>query len=244
MPVFGLIGRSLGHSFSKAWFTAKFEREGLTSHHYINLELPSIDLMNDAIRAHQLSGFNVTIPYKEVILPYLDELSPEAVEIGAVNTVKVLGDGKLHGYNTDYLGFMNSLKPMLKPYHTAALVLGAGGASKAIAYSLKKLGIDYQIISRQKSDGVYKTYAELTLLDVRNAPIIINTTPVGMSPDAALAPEIPYQGIDKFHILYDLVYNPTETNFLKMGTYYGAATINGYAMLIKQAEYAWKIWNE
>jgi shikimate dehydrogenase len=244
MPVFGLIGKSLGHSFSKAWFTAKFEREGLTSHQYINLELPSIDLVIESIRAHQLSGFNVTIPYKEAILPYLDELSVEAKEIGAVNTVKVLGDGKLRGYNTDCHGFMNTLKPLLKPYHTAALILGTGGASKAIAYSLKKLGIDYHFISRQKSEGVYKTYAELTLLDVRNAPIIINTTPVGMSPDAALAPEIPYQGIDKFHLLYDLVYNPAETTFLRMGTHYGAATINGYAMLIKQAEYAWKIWNE
>ena len=243
MPVFGLIGKNLGHSFSKAWFTAKFEREGSNNHHYINIEIPDLLPLKNKISELQLNGFNVTIPYKEIIIPFLDELSSEAKMIGAVNTVKIK-NGKLIGYNTDYIGFTETIKPLLKPYHTLALLLGTGGVSKAIAFSLQSLGIEYEYISRKQSEPAPKNYAQLTFQDIRNATLIINTTPLGSYPAVDEFPDIPYQGIDKQHLLFDVIYNPAQTEFLKRGALRGASTMNGYPMLIRQAEESWKIWKE
>lgn len=243
MPAYALVGKKLGHSFSKAWFMAKFEREGLPGCRYDNIELEHIDELPAAVKAHDLAGFNVTIPYKSAIIPYLDELSPAALETGAVNTVSVR-EGRMIGHNTDVIGFEATLDPLLKPCHTAALILGTGGAAKAVAYVLRRKGIDFQVVSRQGDGKTILRYEQLTMLDVRNAGLIINTTPLGMYPSTDSKPDIPYEGVDKYHLLYDLVYNPPETQFMKMGQLYGAATVNGYNMLIRQAQESWNIWQE
>lgn len=241
MNTYALVGKKLGHSFSRAWFTSKFEREGLRDYQYINLELSSISELTDAVSFHSLKGFNVTIPYKEAILPYLHQLSEEAAGIGAVNTVRA-ADGKLYGYNTDVIGFEKTLRPLLKPCHTEALILGTGGAAKAAAYVLHKLGIDYKMVSRTGDGQHILNYRQLTMLHVRNAGIIINASPAGMFPDIHTRPDIPYEGVDKYHLLYDMVYNPPVTGFMEQGELYGARVINGYEMLIGQAEASWKIW--
>lgn len=242
MPAYALVGKKLGHSFSKAWFTAKFEREGLEDFQYINLETDSIENIRQLAEENQLSGFNVTIPYKRTVIPFLDELSPAAAAIQAVNTVKRFPDGRLMGYNTDIFGFRESLKPHLRPCHSHALILGTGGASKAVAYVLEELGIEFQYVSRSPAGKDTRTYDRLNNLDIRNAPLLVNTTPMGTFPDIETAPDIPYEGIDKYHLLFDLVYNPPETKFLKLGKMYGADTVNGYDMLVKQAEESWRIW--
>jgi shikimate dehydrogenase len=242
MPNFGLIGNPLTHSFSKAYFTSKFEREGLDNYRYTNFEIENIGEVKDIINLNELKGINVTIPFKESVIPFLDILSDEVTAIGAANTILKTENGKLIGFNTDYIGFRDSLKPLLKPYHTQALILGTGGSSKAIAYALDLLGIQYQKVGRISSPSNYYTYSELTSNIIRNAPLIINTTPLGTFPDVQSKPEIPYAGLDKFHLLFDLIYNPAETAFLQMGKLAGAATMNGYQMLIKQAEESWKIW--
>lgn len=241
MKTYALVGKKLGHSFSKAWFTARFEREGLADHRYENLELDDLRDLPAAIQGLELQGFNVTIPYKTAILPYLTELTSAARETGAVNTVEVR-DGKLIGHNTDVTGFERTLSPLLKPWHTAALILGTGGGSKAVARVLSQKGIDYHHVSRTGDGSAILRYDRLTMLDVRNAGIIVNTTPLGMHPHAQQFPDIPYEGVDKYHLLYDLIYNPPVTRFLQEGERYGAQTINGYAMLIGQAEESWKIW--
>lgn len=242
MPVYALLGRQLGHSFSKSWFNAKFEREGLQDHSYINIETEELKDIRILLDSNRISGLNVTIPFKSAIIPFLDGLDEIAGTIGAVNTVTCSKDGKLFGYNTDWIGFYETLKPLLRPYHTQALVLGSGGASVAVRYVLDLLGIDYILVSRNTGPGIVN-YDSLTQKDVRNAPLIINTSPVGTYPDTESAPDIPYSGIEKFHLLYDLVYNPAETLFIRRGKAAGAATINGYPMLIRQAEESWKIWN-
>jgi shikimate dehydrogenase len=241
MSVYALVGKKLGHSFSKAWFTAKFEREGRVDDRYENIELEQIASLPEAVERYDLSGFNVTIPYKTAILPYLDDLSPAARETGAVNTVQII-QGKMTGHNTDVIGFDVTLQPLLRPYHTAALILGTGGAAKAVAYVLRRRGIEYRYVSRTGDGREILRYDKLTMLDVRNAGIIINTTPLGMYPDADALPDIPYEGVDKYHLLYDLIYNPSETRFMKQGVLYGAATVNGYNMLIRQAMESWNIW--
>ncbi|MFN8152716.1 MAG: shikimate dehydrogenase [Bacteroidia bacterium] len=242
MKTFALVGQKLGHSFSRAWFTSKFEREGLEDYRYLNLELERMEDLQRAIKGLDLSGFNVTIPYKAAILPYLSEISPEAAAIGAVNTVKVI-DGKLLGFNTDVIGFEKTLLPLLKPCHTQALILGTGGAARAAAYVLRKLDIDYSFVSRTGEGEKVLRYAQLTMLDIRNAGIIINASPAGMFPATENKPDIPYEGVDKYHLLYDMVYNPPVTRFMEQGELYGACTKNGYDMLIGQAEAAWEIWN-
>lgn len=241
MHVFALVGKSLGHSFSKAWFNSKFEREGLTDYRYINIELDDLKNFRSEISKWNAVGINITIPYKSEIIHFLDEISEDAEAIGAVNTVARLNDGTFKGFNTDHSAFTKTLVPLLKPYHTSALILGTGGASKAVQFSLNQLNIDFRTVSRHegKADITYRT---LTKKDIRNAPLIINTTPAGMFPNINSAPEIPYSGIEKFHLIYDLIYNPAETEFLKKGKLNGAAVCNGYPMLVSQAEQAWQIW--
>ena len=240
---FGLIGKNIEYSFSRAYFKNKFEVEGL-EHSYENFDLQTIDEFPEISKnTKQLKGLNVTIPYKEAIIPYLDKLNKKAEKIGAVNTIKITEKGKLIGYNTDYYGFQNTLKPFLKPLHKKALILGTGGASKAIAYSLRKLNIDFSYVSRHKSEKAEFTYKDLNESIVSNHQIIINCTPLGTYPNTNQCPDIPYDGISKEHLLFDLIYNPAETKFLSIGKSKGASICNGLKMLELQAEKAWEIWN-
>lgn len=237
--LYGLIGYPLSHSFSPAYFNNKFATENIDAR-YDAYAIPSVEDLKTLLKEHpQLKGLNVTIPYKEQVLPLLDEIDVAAREIGAVNCIKIEG-GKLIGYNTDHIGFAESLKPLLQPQHTHALILGTGGAAKAVIYALKQLGIKHKIVSRTGGDMQYADVDEGIMDKYR---LIINTTPLGMYPAIDTAPEIPYQFIDSSHLLYDLVYNPEETLFLKKGKQQGATIKNGYEMLILQAEASWQIWN-
>ena len=234
MKRFGLIGHPLSHSFSKTYFTEKFEREGLDCE-YENYDIDDIALVRDV----DLSGFNVTSPYKEAIIPYLDELDPIAAEVGAVNTVKVLPNGRLIGYNTDVIGFAETV--FGAELQKTALILGTGGASKAVQYALRQLGIRYSIVSRSIGKGDYQ-YEELTPEIIQSHLLIVNATPVGMAPNVNEAPNIPYDAITPQHTLIDLIYNPEETLFLRKGKEHDAITINGLTMLHAQAEASWEIW--
>ena len=242
MKRFALIGNPLTHSFSKSYFQSKFEREGIEDATYENIEITSEEELKKLLAQHYFDGFNVTIPWKEDVLKFVSEVSPECKAIQSANVLKLTVEG-YKAFNTDYIGFRETLKPLLKPYHTSALILGNGGSSKAIAYVLNQLDIDFQIASREDSQGQIINYRDIRAIDVRNASVIINTTPLGMSPDVNTFPAIPYEGIEKFHLAYDLVYNPAETLFLKKAGLQGAMTKNGYDMLIRQAEESWKIWN-
>lgn len=241
MKRFALIGNPLTHSFSKSYFQSKFEREGILDASYENIEITSEEELKNLLAQKHFDGFNVTIPWKEEVLKHVDDASPECNAIQSAN-VLMLTDNGYKAFNTDYIGFRETLKPLLKPFHTSALILGSGGSSKAIAYVLNQLDIDFQIASREPSNEQIINYGEIRMIDIRNASVIINTTPLGMSPDVNSFPAIPYEGIDKFHLAYDLVYNPTETLFLKKAGLQGAMTKNGYDMLIRQAEESWKIW--
>ena len=242
MRQFGLIGYPLSHSFSKGYFTEKFLKEGIDDCHYDIFPLESIGDFVDLCEQHKnLAGLNVTIPYKEKIIPFLEELNNEAAAIGAVNTIKFI-NGKKNGYNTDCYGFEMSLKPLLKPYHTNALILGTGGASKAVEYVLKKLGISFQYVSRNKTANTIN-YDELDELIIHHSKLIINSTPLGMYPNIENSPDISYDFITDKHLLYDLIYNPEETQFLKEGKQREAQTKNGLEMLYLQAEKSWEIWN-
>ncbi|AUP78058.1 shikimate dehydrogenase family protein [Flavivirga eckloniae] len=244
MNKLGLLGKDISYSFSRTYFKKKFENENITNTTYENFDIKSIDLFPSIIKnTSDLKGLNVTIPYKEVVMPYLDKVNKKAKAIGAVNTIKVTKKGKLVGYNTDCYGFKKSIEPFLKPHHKSALILGTGGASKAIAYTLKKLGITYQYVSRKQSEGIGFTYDLLTEDAIKQHQIIINCTPLGTFPNVDDCPDIPYQAISNQHILFDLIYNPEETKFLKSGKSNGAITINGLNMLKLQAEKAWSIWN-
>jgi shikimate dehydrogenase len=242
MKRFALIGNPLTHSFSKSYFQSKFEREGIEDTTYENIEITSEEELKKLLAQHYFDGFNVTIPWKEDVLKFVSEVSPECKAIQSAN-VLMLTDNGYKAFNTDYIGFRETLKPLLKPFHTSALILGNGGSSKAIAFVLNQLDIDFQIASREASQGQIINYGDIRAIDVRNASVIINTTPLGMSPDVSTFPAIPYEGMDKFHLAYDLVYNPAETVFLKKAGLQGAMTKNGYDMLIRQAEESWKIWN-
>lgn len=248
MRFYGLIGKSLEHSFSPVFFKEKFEKEGITNCFYNLYPLKNIDEFNYLINDFtELSGLNVTIPYKQEIIPFLDRLDPNAKQIGAVNTIKFhWNQNKLEliGYNTDYLGFMDSLKPLLKPIHKKALVLGTGGASLAVTFALKQLGIDFQMVSRTAKGANSIDYNSLTNEIIKEHKIIVNTTPLGMYPRIDQSPNIPYQAIAREHILFDLIYNPKQTEFLGKGKVQGATIKNGFEMLVNQAEYSWKIWNE
>jgi shikimate dehydrogenase len=258
MRLYGLIGYPLGHSFSASYFSNKFAKEKLDAA-YRNFPLERIsDFRNLLKQEPLLSGLNVTVPYKQKIIGYLDSLSTTADTIQAVNTISfriIEGRRWLEGDNTDVIGFRNSLENYLKPHHTSALVLGTGGSSMAVTHVLGQLGIAYTMVSRTASkpqeDGRVErtgparciTYRELDQRLVQETPLIINTTPLGMHPDVKSCPDIPYQAVTPDHLLFDLVYNPAKTEFLHRGEKRGAAVFNGYEMLILQAEASWKIWN-
>uniref|UniRef100_UPI00404807F2 shikimate dehydrogenase family protein n=1 Tax=Mariniflexile sp. TaxID=1979402 RepID=UPI00404807F2 len=244
MNKLGLLGRNISYSFSRAYFKEKFENEKITDTTYENFDIDTIDLFPSIIKnTKNLKGLNVTIPYKEAVIPFLDKVNKKAKEIGAVNTIKITKKGKLVGYNTDCYGFKKTLKPYLKSHHKSALILGTGGASKAIAYSLKELGIPFHYVSRKPSDGTSFTYDALSEDIIKNHQIIINSTPLGTFPNVEDCPNIPYSAITDHHILFDLIYNPEETKFLRLGKQQNAITINGLKMLKLQAEKAWSIWN-
>ncbi|MBL7683232.1 MAG: shikimate dehydrogenase [Flavipsychrobacter sp.] len=237
--LYGLIGYPLSHSFSPAYFHHKFAKQGIDAI-YQAYPILTINDFPALLNANpSLKGLNVTIPYKEQILHYLDEMDAAAETIGAVNCIKITSD-RLIGYNTDHIGFADSLRPLLRKQHTHALVLGTGGAAKAVMYALHQLGIDCKTVSRTSGDI---TYDNLNDEIIQSHRLIINTTPLGMYPDANQCPSLPYKAIGQGHLLYDLIYNPEETLFLKQGSEAGAAIKNGYEMLILQAEASWQIWN-
>ena len=243
MKRFGLIGKKLGHSFSAKYFAEKFEREGLQGCDYSLYELPEIECVKEFMLTPDLVGFNVTIPYKQQIIPYLDALDAQAREVGAVNCVKIERDGRRVGYNTDVDGIRLSLDKLLGEEKVlAALVLGTGGASQAVQYVLRERGIDYKVVSREK-DKADLTYDDLTQEVMAAHRLIINASPVGMYPACDNAPNIPYAMLSGSHYLFDLVYNPLTTRFMELGAEQGAATLSGIDMLYAQAESAWRIWN-
>jgi len=243
MKKFGLIGKNLSHSFSKQYFEQKFGKEGITDASYSLFELVEIGEFTALVTEHELSGLNVTIPYKEAILPYLDEIDEEAKAIGAVNTIQFTKSG-LKGFNTDVIGFRNSIKPFLENIHTRALILGTGGAAKAVAYVLESLGIKITYVSRNPKAENELSYADINSFVMKHHLLIVNTTPIGTFPNITEAPELPYEYLTEQHFLYDLVYNPSETQFLQHAKAAGAIAINGEQMLKIQAEEAWKIWEK
>lgn len=247
MRCFGLIGFPLSHSFSAKYFADKFEREKLTDCNYSNFPLEQIGLLNQLIQEHDdLIGLNVTIPYKEQVIPYLQSIEEEAAQIGAVNTLKIIRSGNafhLRGYNTDAYGFRASLAPYVMEHFTRALILGTGGASKAVAYILKRMGMEVTYVSRKPKNPGHLSYSQVTPAIMASSHVIVNASPSGMYPDTDTCPSIPYEYLTPGHVLYDLIYNPAETKFLALGRLKGAATINGLQMLHLQADKAWEIWN-
>jgi shikimate dehydrogenase len=242
MRLFGLIGYPLGHSFSKKYFTEKFVREGIHDAAYELFPIDTIEAFPGLWTSYPaLAGMNVTIPYKEAVIPFLDECSEVVRQTGACNCIQKV-DGKLVGHNTDVIGFERTLQDHLLPHHTRALVLGTGGAAKAVVYVLQKLGISICYVSRNAGAGQLG-YADLDARVISGYPLIINTTPLGMYPAVNQCPPIPYEGIGPGHLLIDLVYNPPLTLFLEQGRQRGAVTCNGEKMLVIQAEESWKIWN-
>jgi shikimate dehydrogenase len=248
MRNFGLVGYPLSHSFSKQYFTEKFEREGITGCRYDNYSLQHIGLLPKLISDDRsLAGLNVTIPYKEQVRPFLDEMDDEAARIGAVNTIKISRNGDklwLKGFNTDAYGFRQSVMPYLDRQCTGALILGTGGSSKAVAYVLREMGMEVIFVSRNPHGKDHIPYNKLDEQLIARSCLLVNTSPVGMYPDTNHCPEIPYWLITPRHILFDLIYNPAETLFLSKGRDRGARTINGLQMLHLQAEKSWSIWNE
>ena len=239
---FGLIGRNISYSFSKTYFNNKFKALNLPDYSYENFDLPNLEEFNSLIKKNDtLRGLNVTIPYKEEIIPYLDSLDKNARRIGAVNTIKFTKDG-LIGYNTDAYGFKKSIQPFLTKSHKNALILGTGGASKAIAFVLKELGITYKYVSRNPV-GDQIGYSELNKETILTHTILINCTPLGTFPNIEAKPDVPYEFLTSNHLLFDLIYNPVKTAFLLSGERKGAIICNGAKMLELQAEKAWRIWN-
>ena len=249
MTTYGLIGYPLGHSFSRKFFTEKYEKEGIDAQ-YLNFEIPSIEEFPNIIKNNPtLKGLNVTIPYKQQVMQYLDDISEEAKAIGAVNVVKCqlsTVNCQLHltGYNSDVIGFVNSIKPLLKPHHKKALILGTGGASKAIHYGLtKKLSMETLFVSRTAREGMI-TYEEVTSEVLKEYEVIVNCSPVGMYPHVDECPALPYEAMNENNLLYDLVYNPLETLFMKKGAAQGATVKNGLEMLHLQAIASWEFWEK
>ncbi len=243
MRTFGLIGYPLSHSFSQKYFTEKFEKENIADAEYRLFSLENISGFNDLVKnIPGLIGLNVTIPHKESVIPLLDELDKTAKEVGAVNCI-LIKNGKTQGFNTDVIGFRQSLKPFLETRHERALILGTGGAAKAAAYVMKQIGIPFTFVSRKQREGVL-SYSQLNREIIAAHPLIINASPCGMYPSINEAPALPYEHITEAHFLYDMVYNPEETLFLKKGKEKGALTLNGLSMLYEQAEEAWGLWNK
>ncbi|MBO4820026.1 MAG: shikimate dehydrogenase [Prevotella sp.] len=246
MDKYGLIGYPLTHSFSIGYFNEKFENEGIDAE-YVNFEIPSIELLTEVIASNpELIGLNVTIPYKEKVMSYLDFISPEARAIGAVNVISVIHKGKnilLKGYNSDVIGFTQSIEPRLESFHKKALILGTGGASKAINYGLKSLGLETVFVSRYERPGTIQ-YDKLTGDDIREYNVIVNCTPCGMYPHTNECPNLPYEAMDSHNLLYDLIYNPDETLFMHKGAKQGATVVNGLEMLLLQAFASWEFWHD
>ena len=248
MDKYGLIGYPLKHSFSIVYFNEKFKAENIDAE-YVNFEIPRIEEFMEVVEENpNLCGLNVTIPYKEQVIPYLDELDKDTAKIGAVNVIKIIrqpkGKTKLVGYNSDIIGFTRSIEPLLTPVHTHALILGTGGASKAIHRGLENLGVKATFVSRTKKNDEVLTYRELTPEVMRQYKVIVNCTPVGMYPKVDECPDIPYDLLTPEHLLYDLLYNPDETLFMKKGRAQGATVKNGLEMLLLQAFAAWEIWHQ
>ena len=243
MRKFGLIGRNISYSFSRKYFSEKFSREGIAAS-YENYDLQEIEEFPKVIATNpKLKGLNVTIPYKQAIFPFLDTLDPIAEEIGAVNTIKVEKDGSLTGYNTDYFGFAEALKPHMKPHHAKALILGTGGASKAVNYALNSLGIITTFVSRSPSKNDI-SYEDLSAEVLKETTVIVNTTPLGTFPKTEEFPALPVEHLSSRHLLFDLIYNPPKTALMQMAEDKGATILNGQKMLEVQAEKAWQIWNQ
>jgi shikimate dehydrogenase len=241
---YGLIGKNISYSFSKKYFTEKFALGNQVDCTYENFDIQSIEEFPNIIANNpDLKGLNVTIPYKEVVIPYLNKLSKKAAQIGAVNVIRFTKKGKLKGYNSDCYGIMKSLKPLLQPYHKKALILGTGGAAKAVAFALENLEILYTFVSREEKAGMID-YNRINVTTFEHYHIIINCTPLGTSPNIKEFPPIPYNFFTEKHIAFDLIYNPEETQFLKKAKKKGAVTKNGFEMLEHQAEKSWKIWNK
>ncbi|QOD61926.1 shikimate dehydrogenase [Polaribacter haliotis] len=242
---FGLLGKDISYSFSRGYFTEKFKNLGFTKTKYVNFDIPKIDDFTTVINNDDsICGINVTIPYKEEVMPYLDKLDKTAKKIGAVNTIKFTKRGNLKGYNTDVVGFEKSISPFFKKHHKFALILGTGGASKAVAFALKRNNIKYKFVSRNPSSKKEISYQDLTEEIINKYNVIINCTPLGTSPNVNMCPAIPYQHLSEKHLLFDLIYNPELTVFLAKGKEKGATVKNGYQMLEIQAEESWAIWNQ
>lgn len=243
MRQFGLLGKKLAHSFSKQYFTEKFKKQNLSNCRYELYELENIRQLSTLLNDNEFSGLNVTIPYKEEVLPYLDQLDPVVENIQACNTI-AFKNNKLIGYNTDVIGFEKSLIPFLAPSHSSALILGNGGASKAVQFVLKNRSIPFFVVSRTPNKAQEVSYSELDAKTVARFKLIINATPLGMFPNTTEMPEVDFTLLTKEHLVYDLIYQPTETLFLKEAKKKGASTLNGLSMLRLQAEASWKIWNK
>lgn len=245
MDKYGLIGHPLGHSFSISYFNEKFQNEGIDAT-YENFDIPSIETLPEIIDSNlELRGLNVTIPYKEKVISYLDSVSPEARAIGAVNVIKITHKGKetiTKGYNSDVIGFTKSIEPLIEKHHKKALILGTGGASKAVNYGLKSLGLDTVFVSRYERPGTIQ-YSSITPDVIKEYNVIVNCTPLGMYPKVESCPDLPYEAMDSHTLLYDLIYNPDKTLFMRRGEQYGATVKNGLEMLLLQAFASWEFWN-
>lgn len=244
--IFGLVGYPLGHSFSKKYFNEKFADENIDAE-YKNFEIEDINEVTDIINHNDICGLNVTIPHKISVIPLLSQIDPIAEAIGSVNVIKIIRTDNgiiTRGYNTDAIGFTTSIKPLIQPHHRHALVLGTGGASKAVVYALQQLlGIDVQSVSRNPAPGII-TYADLDSKIMESHTVVVNATPLGMYPHVETHPDIPYRLLSPQHLCFDLTYNPSITTFMRMSSEFGAKTCNGKGMLIGQALAAWDIWNE
>ena len=242
--LFGLIGKNIDYSFSRAYFSEKFEKEHLSNHSYVNFDLDKIEeFVGIKKKNPTLQGLNVTIPYKKAIIPYLDRLSEEAKAIGAVNTILWDKQGNSIGHNTDHTGFEKALREKTKNLPKKALILGTGGASGAVRYALEKMGCEVIFVSRVPRQGQYG-YQDLDAKRIDGVQLIVNSTPVGTFPNIEMAPPIPYDLLHSNHLLFDLIYNPSQTRFMKNGEKQGAQTLNGYQMLVYQAEKSWELWNQ
>lgn len=244
--LFGLVGKNISYSFSKDYFSKKFQKMELDHHQYVNFDIERIEDFSKIIHEFKfcLKGLNVTIPYKQDVFLHLDKVNKKARKVGAVNTIKITKKGKLKGYNTDVVGFRKSIEPLLKTHHTKGLILGTGGASKAVAFVFKELGIDYLKVSRRPRKKKEIAYTSVNEELLKEYTVIVNCTPLGTYPEVTKKPQIPYQYLTDKHLLYDLIYNPELTAFLNEGQQRGSQIKNGYEMLELQAEESWRIWTQ